>query len=246
MEAQKAFMSKALEGRRAVITGGTRGIGFAVARRLLEAGAAVAVCGRSNDGVEKAVAELTSLASDPDKVAGYPADITNRDQVSKLFEFVDQRLGGVDVLVNNAGIGLFANVADITFDEWRSVLDTNLTGAFLCSHEAVGRMRKRGGGAIVNISSLAGKNAFAGGAAYNASKFGLNGFTEAMMLDLRYDNIRVSTVAPGSVATEFRSGGSADWKIQPEDVADVVFMILSMPSRTLVSSVELRPSQPRK
>jgi NADP-dependent 3-hydroxy acid dehydrogenase YdfG len=123
----------------------------------------------------------------------------------------------------------------------------NLNGAFYCSHEALQRLRNRGGGYIVNISSLAGKNAFAGGAAYNASKFGLNGFSEAMMLDHRYDDVRVSWVMPGSVDTDFGGGaGSSDWKIAPEDVAEVVATLLRMPQRTLISRVEMRPSKPRK
>ncbi|HBY60966.1 MAG TPA: short-chain dehydrogenase [Solibacterales bacterium] len=239
-------MSKVLAGKTAVVTGGTRGIGFQIVKRLLEEGMAVAFCGRTAEGVDRALRELTETTGRADKVAGFAADITSSEEIEKFFAVVDERLGGVDVLVNNAGVGLFANVGEITPDQWRAVLDTNLTGTFLSSREAVRRMRNRGGGFIVNISSLAGKNAFAGGSAYNASKFGLNGFTEAMMLDVRYDNIRVSTIAPGSVSTEFRSGGGADWKIAPEDVAEVVVMVLSMAERTLISNVELRPSKPRK
>ncbi len=165
----------------------------------------------------------------------------------RFFGQVDQRFGGLDILINNAGIGVFKSVADLTPEEWRRTIDVNLNGAFYCSHDALPRMKSRGGGYIVNISSLAGKNPFAGGAAYNASKFGLNGFSEAMMMDHRYDNVRVSYVMPGSVDTEFGAGASpAPWKIQSEDVAEVVMMLLRVPARTLISRVEIRPSQPRK
>jgi NADP-dependent 3-hydroxy acid dehydrogenase YdfG len=175
-----------------------------------------------------------------------------------LFEFVDRETGGLDVLVNNAGVGIFAKASQIKLDEWHKMIQTNLSGAFYCSREALSRFASRGAGYIVNISSLAGKNAFAGGAAYNASKFGLNGFSEALLIDTRYDNVRVSTVMPGSVATEFgrgAAGGDAgtasfaqeeDWKVHPEDVAGVVRMLLQMPERTIVSQVEIRPAKPKR
>jgi NADP-dependent 3-hydroxy acid dehydrogenase YdfG len=150
--------------------------------------------------------------------------------------------------VNNAGIGVFKSTAELSVDDWTKTLETNLSGAFYCSKEALPRMRNREGGYIINISSLAGKNAFAGGAAYNASKFGLNGFSEAMMLDHRYEGVRVSCVMPGSVDTEFGRGdqNGADWKIAPEDVAEAVLMLLKTPVRTLISRIEMRPSKPRK
>jgi len=240
-------MSHSLLGKNAVVTGGTRGIGFEIARKLLQNAASVVLCGRSQEGVERAVTTLHSeTQQNGGKVTGCPADISVRNDVAALFQFADANLDGLDILVNNAGIGVFRNIADLDPDEWRRVLDTNLTGAFLCSREAVPRMRNRGSGFIVNISSLAGKNPFAGGTAYNSSKFALNGFSEAMMLDLRYDNIRVSSVMPGSVSTEFARGGTADWKIAPEDIADMVMAVLSMPARTLVSAVEIRPSRPLK
>jgi NAD(P)-dependent dehydrogenase (short-subunit alcohol dehydrogenase family) len=152
-------------------------------------------------------------------------------------------------LINNAGIGVFLSVADLTPEQWRQVIDTNLTGVFNCCHAAIPFMKRKGGGYIINISSLAGKNPFKGGAAYNASKFGLNGFSEAIMQDLRYDNIRVSYVMPGSVNTQF--GGSlheADsaWKLAPEDVAQVVIDLLRHDPRCLPSCVEMRPSKPLK
>jgi NAD(P)-dependent dehydrogenase (short-subunit alcohol dehydrogenase family) len=193
--------------------------------------------------VKRAAVELGTETGG--KVEGHAADITVPEQVEALFSFVDS-LGGLDILVNNAGIGIFASVADLTYEQWRKTLDTNLTGAFLCSHLALHRFRNRKGGAIVNISSLAGKNPFAGGAAYNASKFALNGFTEAMMLDHRQENVRVSYVMPGSVATEFGDAGSAGWKIAPEDISEIVLTILRMPERTLISRVEVRPLRPKK
>lgn len=236
-------MGAFLLGKTAIVTGGTRGIGRAIAEALLDARAAVVICGRHAATLERAVEEL---AQDGRRVAGCVADVSRWEDVERLFAFTDERFGGVDILVNNAGVGVFAPVAELSLEDWRRVIETNLTGAFYCSRAAIPRMRARGGGFIVNISSLAGKNPFAGGAAYNASKFGLNGFSEAMMLDYRHDDIRVSTIMPGSVATEFSSGDGADWKIAPEDIAEIVLAVLRMPARTLISRVEVRPSRPRK
>lgn len=229
-----------LGGKLAVVTGGTRGIGRAIAERLLREGAEVAICGRSEQSVQRAVAEMARLGS----IHGRAADIRNLEAVREFFHWADGKLGGVDILVNNAGEGVFAKVAEMQPEAWLRNIDLNLNAAYYCSHEALARFARRGGGFIVNISSLAGKNAFSGGAAYNASKFGLNGFTEALMLDHRYDNVRVACIMPGSVNTDF--GERADWKIAPEDVAEVVAMVLRMPARTLVSRVEMRPSQPQK
>ncbi|MBI4905859.1 MAG: SDR family oxidoreductase [Acidobacteria bacterium] len=232
-----------LMGKKAIVTGGSKGIGKAIARMLVESGADVAICGRTEQAVQAAVAELQATAKG--KVFGAVCDITDAASVLKFFALTDDLLGSLDVLVNNAGIGLFRPVAEMTEVDWQRVVDTNLTGVFRCCHAAMQRFRANGKGFIVNISSLAGKNAFAGGAAYNASKFGLNGFSEALMLDHRNENIRVCTVMPGSVSTEF-GGGCADWKIQPQDIAEVVRMVLSMPERTMVSAVEMRPSRPSK
>ncbi len=237
------FMHRFLEGKIAAVTGGTRGIGRAIAESLVAAGAGVAICGRNAEGVDRTVAELARAGG---RAAGCAADVARWEDVERFFQLVDEELGGLDILVNNAGVGVFAPVADLSLEDWRRVVETNLTGAFYCSRAAIPRLRRRGGGFIINISSLAGKNPFAGGAAYNASKFGLNGFSEAMMLDYRYEDIRVSTIMPGSVATEFSSGLAADWKIAPEDIAEVVLFLLRMPPRTLVSSVEVRPSKPRR
>jgi NAD(P)-dependent dehydrogenase (short-subunit alcohol dehydrogenase family) len=229
-----------LQNKIAVVTGGTRGIGRAISERLLREGAVVAICGRSPESVERAVGEMSPLGS----VHGRAADIRSVEAVRGFFGWVDEKLGGVDILVNNAGEGVFGKVAELQAEDWLRNIDLNLNAAYYCSHEALPRFARRRGGFVVNISSLAGKNAFSGGAAYNASKFGLNGFTEALMLDHRYDNVRVTCIMPGSVNTDF--GEKADWKIAPEDVAEVVVTVLRMPARTLVSRVEMRPSQPKK
>jgi NAD(P)-dependent dehydrogenase (short-subunit alcohol dehydrogenase family) len=237
-------MDKFLSGKVAVVTGGTRGIGRAIAERLLREGAAVAICGRSGEGVARAVKELTQTTGG--RVLGEAADISQPEDVRKLFQSVDQHLGGLRILINNAGLGIFRRVADMSIGEWRQMIDLNLSGVFYCCREALPRFNNSGEGYIINISSLAGKNAFSGGAGYNASKFGLNGFSEALMLDHRYDNVRVSYIMPGSVDTEFGSGRGAhsEWKIAPEDVAEVVMGLLRMPQRTLVSRVEMRPLKP--
>jgi NAD(P)-dependent dehydrogenase (short-subunit alcohol dehydrogenase family) len=238
---------ESLSGKIAVVTGGTRGIGRAIAERLLRAGASVAICGRKRESVDRAVDAMKILGT----IFGEPADVTSVEEVGKFFRSVDARLGGVDILVNNAGEGVFRKVAEMTPEEWHRNIDLNLNGAFYCAHEALAFFRKRGGGSIINISSLAGKNAFSGGAGYNASKFGLNGFSEALMLDHRYDNVRVSYIMPGSVDTDFsgvpgaKSSG-AGWKIAPEDVAEAVALVLSMPARTNISRIEMRPSRPPK
>lgn len=233
-------MEQFLRGKTAVVTGGTRGIGYAIAESLLGAGAAVAVCGRSEEGVRRAVESLAPKG----RIAGRRADVSRWEEVERFFAFVEGELGGPDILINNAGVGIFAPAAELGLEDWRRTIETNLSGAFHAARAAVPRMRARGGGFIINISSLAGKNAFAGGAAYNASKFGLNGFSEALMLDYRYEDIRVATIMPGSVATEFGRSGPDEWKIAPEDIAAIVLFLLRLPARTLVSRVEVRPSKP--
>ena len=235
-------MSGMLSGKVAIVTGGTRGIGRAIALRLQAEGAAVAICGTSAATVEKATTEL-SAAGQP--FVAEVADVRKLDEVRRFFHTVDERLGSVDFLINNAGIGIYKPVLDLPPEEWHRMIDLNLTGVYYCSQEALRRMTGRGG-YVINISSLAGKNAFAGGAGYNASKFGLNGFSEAMMMDSRYDGVRVSYVMPGSVATDFGRSGPAAWKIAPEDIAEVVMTLLRMPERTLISRVEIRPSKPKK
>jgi 3-oxoacyl-[acyl-carrier protein] reductase len=237
-------MDTFIAGKNAVVTGGARGIGLAIAEALSLAGAGVAICARSRETLDTAVRKITSKSKS--KVAAKVADVRDSTDVKKFFEYVDRELGQIDIVVNNAGIGIFKSAAELSVEDWKKTLDTNLSGVFYCCKEALQRIRGRGG-YIINISSLAGKNAFAGGAAYNASKFGLNGLSEAIMLDHRNENVKVSYILPGSVATEFSpSSGGQEWKIAPEDIADIVLMLLKTPARTLISRVEVRPSKPAK
>jgi 3-oxoacyl-[acyl-carrier protein] reductase len=236
-----------LHGQVAVVTGGTRGIGREIVGQLREAGASVHFCGRSVDSVETATKLLSEPRHSGGKVLGSAVDLTKVGQIAEWFQAVWDREGRIDILVNNAGVGRFQAVRELEMEAWRETLETNLTAAYACSRQALQRFDRERGGFIVNIASLASRNAFAGGGAYNASKFGLLGFAEAMMLDHRQENVRVSTILPGSVATEFspRSAGkSDDWKIAPEDVAAVVLDVLRMSRRTLVSLVEMRPANP--
>jgi 3-oxoacyl-[acyl-carrier protein] reductase len=241
-------MSELLAGKRAIVTGASKGIGLEIARALLSEGANVVICSRDRKAVENALADLSRTAKGC-KVTGRATDVSSSSQVMQLFQFADKELGGLDILVNNAGIGIFRAAGELTVEEWNRVIGTNLSGAFYCSREALERFHTARGGWIINISSLAGKNPFLGGSAYNASKFGLNGFSEATMLDHRYDNVRVSYIMPGSVETEFAGHDAkqkSDWKIAPEDIAEIVLAILRMPGRTLISRVEVRPSRPQK
>jgi 3-oxoacyl-[acyl-carrier protein] reductase len=231
-----------LSGKVAVVTGGNRGIGRGIVEALAGEGATVALTARRAETATKAAKEVGRGA------LGFACDVRSQESVEKLFADVARTAGGVDVLVNNAGIGVFAPVADLSPDDWRAVIETNLNGVFYCCHEAIPLMRKRGGGYIFNISSLAGRNAFPSAAAYNASKFGLNGFSEALMQEVRYDGIRVSYLMPGSVATEFGRGSDAKagWALQPADVAAIVIDLLRSPAHALYSRVEMRPSKPPK
>ncbi|MGH9583730.1 MAG: SDR family oxidoreductase [Bryobacteraceae bacterium] len=240
-------MDEFLDGANAVVTGASKGIGLAIAKALLRAGANVAICARNPQGLDLALTELRAGAG-ARKAVGYAADVGDSGEVAEFFRFADRELGSLDILVNNAGIGVFRPAAELTVEEWDRVIATNLSGAFYCCREALQRFHTKPGGWLINISSLAAKNPFAGGSAYNASKFGLTGLAEAAMLDHRYDNVRVSSILPGSVDTDFSgAGGSrAEWKIAPEDIAQIVLDILRMPTRTLISRVEVRPSRPKK
>jgi NAD(P)-dependent dehydrogenase (short-subunit alcohol dehydrogenase family) len=229
----------------AIVTGGSRGIGLAIARALLERGMQLVISARKQDELTRAQQQLGGSS----RVHVVRGDVGVPGEAERLVGAAVQRFGAVDILINNAGVGRFANAADMSVEDWRQVIDTNLSGVFYCSRAAIPEMRRRGGGWIINISSLAGKNPFAGGAAYCASKAGLNAFSEALMQEVRYDNIRVSYVMPGSVSTAFGDrgrGGEADWKLAPEDVARVVLDLLAHDSRSLPSRVELRPSRPQK
>ena len=232
-------------GKVAVVTGSSRGIGYAIAEALVQAGASVTVSARHAEEVSAAAARLEVLGTA--RVLGVPCDVRRPDAVAELIRRTVAELGGLDILVNNAGVGYFGPVADLPVERWQQTIETNLSSVFYCCREAIPHLRRRGGGWIINIASLAGKNPMAGGTAYNASKFGLVGFSEALLLDVRHDNIRVSCLMPGSVATRFNdhTPGDADaWKIQPQDIARVVMDLLEVPARTMPSLVEIRPSRP--
>jgi len=238
---------QSLRGKVALVTGGSRGIGLAIARALVADGARVAITGRSAAHLSSARPLIE--AAGPGSVETLQTDMRRYDEVERAVGAVVSRFGGLDILINNAGVGIFADVASMTPDQWAEVIDTNLTGVFNACHASLPHLRGRGGAFIINISSLAGTNAFAGAAAYCASKAGLNAFSEALMQEVRYDDVRVSYVMPGSVATAFSSGDAAkggEWKIRPEEVADVVLNLLRHDARSLPSRVELRPSKPRK
>ncbi len=230
--------------RVAVVTGGTRGIGEAVARRLAREDFAVFVSGRSEESVGKAVERFHREGL---SVRGFAADARREEDQKRLVESAAREGGRLDVLVNNAGIGEFAPVDEISPERFRAVIETNLFGPFYAIRHAAPLMKKNGGGFIVNIASLAGVNAFAGGSAYNASKFGLLGFSEAAMLDLRHEGIRMAAVLPGSVATGWtHSHGNQDtaWMLQPDDVAEAVADLVRFPDRAIASRIDLRPSRP--
>src|SRR3989454_4970472 len=238
---------ESLRGKVALVTGGSRGIGLAIARALVAEGVQVAVTGRSAAHLSGARPRIESAG--PGSVETLQADVRRYAEAERAIGATVARFGGLDILINNAGVGIFAEVAEMTPEQWAEIIDTNLTGVFNACHAALPHMRRRGGGFIINISSLAGKNPFANGARDCASKSGLNAFSEALMQEVRYDNIRVSYVMPGSVATAFSSGDEnkgADWKIAPEEVAEVVVNLLRHNPRSLPSRVELRPSKPRK
>lgn len=183
------------------------------------------------------------------RVIGFVCDVRKYNQVRSLIEYTIKELGGLDILINNAGIGIFETVEQTSPEDFRAVLETNLFGVFYCCHEAIPEMKKRGGGYIINISSLAGANPHPRMAAYNASKFGLNGFSEALMQEVRHDNIKVSYIMPGSVNTEFGGDSPSDeksWQLTPQDIASVVVDLLHHDDRALPSRVEIRPSRPPK
>ncbi len=235
-----------LENKIAVVTGGTKGIGLAIAQSLLKSGATVFICARDKSELKRALEKLSEYG----QVDGEICDVRSEDQIQMMLDECERVFGGVDILVNNAGIGIIGKtVEEMSGDEFRQTLETNLFGVFYACHYAIPVMKKRGGGYIINISSLAGQNAHPKMAAYNASKFGLNGFSEALMQEVRADNIRVSAICPGSVNTYFGGDEPTDdksWQLQPEDIAQTVLDLLNMNSRALPSKVEIRPSKPPK
>lgn len=235
-----------LKAKVAIVTGGTKGIGRGIAEALVRAGVSVCVSARQ--------VEVIGEASSQDKQNGareimFPCDVRDYDHVKALVDYTVKELGGLDILINNAGIGMFDTVENTSPEDFRAVLETNLFGVFHCCHAAIPEMKKRGGGYIINISSLAGANPHPRMAAYNASKFGLNGFSEALMQEVRHDNIKVSYIMPGSVNTEFGGDSPSDekgWQLTPQDIARVVIDLLHHDDRSLPSRIEIRPSKPPK
>src|ERR1700741_2323131 len=208
-----------LSQRTAIVSGGTKGIGRAIAESLVKAGARVVITARHEDEIDEAVSQLNKLGAGT--ASGHVCDVRDYEAVKSLFANV----GALDILINNAGVGIFASVESMSVEDFRAVLETNVFGVFYCCHEAIPLMKQRGGGHIINISSLAGANAHPRMAAYNASKFGLNGFSEALMQEVRHDGIKVSYIMPGSVNPDFGGDEPSDqksWQLQPDDVARVV------------------------
>jgi NAD(P)-dependent dehydrogenase (short-subunit alcohol dehydrogenase family) len=227
----------------ALVTGGTKGIGRAIAESLIKTGARVAITARHEDEIAQAVSQLNTIG--PGTATGHVCDVRDYNQVKSVFA----RLDSLDILINNAGVGIFGSVESMSVEDFRAVLETNVFGVFYCCHEAIPLMKKRGGGYIINISSLAGANPHPEMAAYNASKFGLNGFSEALMQEVRQDNIKVSYIMPGSVNTQFGGDEPSEqksWQLQPPDIAQVVIDLLEFPDRALPSRIEIRPSRPPK
>lgn len=228
----------------AVVTGGTKGIGYAIAESLLQAGAKVFVCARDKVELKRALERLSAHG----QADGEICDVRSETQVKMMLDEAVRVFGGVDILINNAGVGFIGKtIEEMPPDKFRQTLETNLFGTFYACHYTIPLMKERGGGYIINISSLAGQNAHPRMAAYNASKFGLNGFSEALMQEVRQDDIKVSYICPGSVNTGFGGDEVSDekkWQLQPEDIAETVLNLLSMDPRALPSKVEIRPSKP--
>ena len=235
-----------LQGKVAFITGGSKGIGFGIAQVLLQKGIHVAITSRSLESAQKAANQLSVFAADSAKVLALKADVRDYQQQQDAVKATESTLGSIDIVIANAGLGVFGSIEDITIEGWNQVIETNLTGVFYTLKSTLSSLKKTKG-YYITISSLAGTNFFAGGTAYNASKFGVTGFTQAAMLDLRAHGIKVSTIMPGSVSTYFNGNEPSQedaWKIQQEDIGELVVDLLKMNPRTLPSKIEVRPSSP--
>ena len=235
-----------LEGKVALITGGTKGIGYGIAEALLNQGFKVAITGRDQESTEAVAKELASKTNSENQVIGLEADVRQLESQEKAVKATLDAFGQLDLVVANAGLGHFGSIEDLTVEQWNAVIDTNLTGVFNSIKASVDSL-KESKGYYITISSLAGTNFFAGGSAYNASKFGVTGFTQAVMLDLRKYGIKVSTIMPGSVSTHFNGNEPSEagaWKIQIEDIGELVVDLLKMNPRTLPSKIEVRPTTP--
>lgn len=235
-----------IHGKVTLITGGTKGIGFGIAQALLQQGVYVAITSRNKKAAEAAAIQLNESGNDSVHAIGLEADVRDFDsQVNAVTETI-AAFGKLDVVIANAGLGYFGNIEDLSIEQWNDVIDTNLTGAFYSLKAALNAL-KQAKGYYISISSLAGTNFFAGGTAYNASKFGVTGFTQAAMLDLRQHGVKVSTIMPGSVSTHFNGNDPSEadaWKIQREDIGKLVVDLLQMHPRTLPSKIEVRPTIP--
>ncbi|WP_047551278.1 SDR family oxidoreductase [Psychroserpens sp. Hel_I_66] len=235
-----------LKDKVALITGGTKGIGYGVAEALLNQGIKVVITSRNEDSANKAAKELAEKTNSKGQIIGVEADVRYLESQAAAVKQAIDTFGQLDIVIANAGLGHFGSIEDLTSDQWNDVIDTNLTGVFNSIKASVDELKKSKG-YYITISSLAGTNFFAGGSAYNASKFGVTGFTQAVMLDLREHGIKVSTIMPGSVSTHFNGNEPSDkgaWKIQIEDLGELVVDLLKMNPRTLPSKIEVRPTTP--
>lgn len=235
-----------LQNKVALITGGTKGIGYGIAQALLKEGIHVAITSRKLASAQKASDQLNRDLKSSAKAIGLEADVRDLESQEAAVKQTIKQFGKLDIVIANAGLGHFGSIEDLSKDQWDEVIDTNLTGVFNSIKASIEALKKTKG-YYITISSLAGTNFFAGGSAYNASKFGVTGFTQAVMLDLRHYGIKVSTIMPGSVSTHF-NGNEPDktdaWKIQIEDIGELVVDLLKMNPRTLPSKIEVRPSMP--
>lgn len=235
-----------LQNKVALVTGGTKGIGYGTAYCLINQGIHVAITSRNEAAAQEAANTLNAGSKNGAKAIGIKADVRNFESQQHAVKTVLDVFGKLDIVVANAGLGHFESIEDLTLEQWHETIDTNLTGVFYSIKASVDAL-KQSKGYFITISSLAGTNFFAGGSAYNASKFGVTGFTQAIMLDLRKYDIKISTIMPGSVATHFNNHTPNDadaWKIQPEDIGELVVDLIKMNPRTLPSKIEVRPTIP--
>ncbi|WP_394343501.1 SDR family oxidoreductase [Hyunsoonleella flava] len=235
-----------IQNKVALITGGSKGIGYGVAQALMQKGVYVAVTSRSEGAAKDAAKKLNESVSTEAKAIGIAADVRDFESQERAVAAVLSQFGQLDIIIANAGLGRFGSIENLSLEDWHDVIDTNLTGVFYSIKAGVSAL-KASKGYFISISSLAGTNFFAGGAAYNASKFGVTGFTQAIMLDLRQHGVKVSTIMPGSVSTHFNGNEPNEkdaWKIQIEDIGKLVVDLLEMHPRTLPSKIEVRPTMP--
>jgi len=237
-----------ISGTTAFVTGGSKGIGRAVAVALCRAGVHVTITGRDEATLEASADAIRGTAGVAGEVLPVVADVRDPDALERAAAATVARFGGIDLVVANAGVGHFGSIVDMSADDWHSVIDTNLSGVFHTVKATLDALIERRG-MLITIGSLAGVNTFAGGSAYNASKFGLVGFSQAIMLDLRERGVRVSTIMPGSVATHFNGHEPRPedaWKLQGDDIADTVLYLMRIDERALPSKIEIRPSLPKR